>query len=284
MNGSLTLQLTDAPFPFDSVARVDIFVVRIDGKLAATDSSDAATAADPGANTDPGKGFVTLATPNARYNLLALQQGTTANLGQATLPTGAYQGFRLILNTDSSSVTLKNGSVLKGNTTPGIKWPSAGQSGIKIVLDQPINVVASGSVMVLDFDLGRSFVLRGRTISQNGLLFTPVIKAVARDITGSVSGSVRSDSAKGTIAANATVELLKAGSTLNDTVTADVIRSGKSDSTGAFKLSFILPGTYALRATPSTTMAASYNPALQASVTVTSGADAGGNLLVLPHK
>jgi len=276
--------LTDAPFPFDSVARADVFIVRVDGQIAAADSAAADTTGDPGDNTDPSKGFVTIVTPNARYNLLDLRNGTVVNLGQATLPTGAYQGFRLILNTDSSSVTLKNGTVLNGNSVPGIKWPSAGRTGIKIVLDQPVNVTTDGTVMVLDFDLSSSFVMRGRTISQNGLLFKPVIHAVAQDLTGSVSGSVRADSAAGKAVANATVEVLKTGTAVTDTASANIVRSGTSDSTGAFTISFILPGSYALRAWPPRAMSATYNPVLIPSVTVTSGADAGGNVLVLPHK
>lgn len=271
--GTLTVQLTDAPFPFDSVARVDVFVVRVEGRIAAADSAGADTA-----------GFVTIATPNTRYNLLDLRNGTVVNLGQTTLPTGAYQGFRLILNTDSSSVTLTNGTVLNGNSIPGIKWPSAGQTGIKIELDQPINVTSGGTVMVLDFDLGSSFVMRGRTISQNGLLFKPVIRAVAQDLTGSVSGSVRSDSAAGPPVGNATVQVLKAGTALTDTASANIVRSGTSDSTGAFQISFVLPGTYELRAWPPSAMSASYNPVLIPSVTVTTGTDVGGNVLVLPHK
>ncbi len=84
-----------------------------------------------------------------------------------------------------SSVTLTDGS------HPTVMWPSAAQTGIKINLDQPISVTQDSSVMVLDFDVGRSFVMRGNSISQNGLLFKPVIRAVATQLTGSVAGSVR---------------------------------------------------------------------------------------------
>src|SRR5918911_219523 len=177
-SGTLTLRLTDAPFPYDSVARADVFVVRIDAKMADADSADA-SGAEPTTNEDPSKGWVTLATPNQSVNLLDLQNGTTTNLGQATLPTGTYRGFRLILDTDRSSVTLKDGTVLTGNAIPGIKWPSAGETGVKIKLDQPITLVAQGTVMVIDFDLGASFVLRGSTIGDKGLLFKPVIRGVA---------------------------------------------------------------------------------------------------------
>jgi len=40
-SGSVSIALTDAPFPFDSVARADLFVVRIDGRIADVDSVDA---------------------------------------------------------------------------------------------------------------------------------------------------------------------------------------------------------------------------------------------------
>ena len=280
-SGTLSLRLTDAPFPYDSVARADMFVVRIDGKMADADSEDA-SGAEATSNEDPSKGWVTLAAPNQSFNLLDLQNGTTTSLGQATLPTGSYRGFRLILDTDRSSVTLKDGTVLSGSATPGIKWPSAGKTGVKINLDQPINLVAQGADMVIDFDLGRSFVLRGNSIGDQGLLFKPVVRGVARDITGSVSGSVRADSATGAAVPLATVEALKAGTSLADTSAANVLRTAQADSTGAFHLMYLLPGTYEVRATPPSGVP--YAPALLSSVTVASGTDAAGSVVVLPHQ
>src|SRR5690349_18582329 len=57
--GTLVVHLTDAPFPFDSVKSVDVFVVRVDAKTSATDSAEAAQGAD-----DDGKdkgGWTTIA-------------------------------------------------------------------------------------------------------------------------------------------------------------------------------------------------------------------------------
>jgi hypothetical protein len=67
-------------------------------------------------------------------------------------------------------------------STPSIKFPSAGQSGIKVLFSAPI-VVAEGETVdvLLDFDAEQSFVLRGNTIMQNGLLFKPVIRALLED-------------------------------------------------------------------------------------------------------
>lgn len=283
-SGTLSVQLTDAPFPYDEVSRVDLYVTRVDARPEST--TDAEAQQNVGTNDDtPGlthDGWITVSSPKQHYNLLDLQGGKTVNLGQATIPTGTYDGFRFIVNTDSSSVTLTNGQVLTG-ANGGIKFPAAGQSGIKIVLEQPISLTANGSVMVVDFDLAHSFVLRGNSISQNGLLFKPVIHATARDITGSISGSVHDDSTHGAAVPNATVEVLKQGTALTDTASANIVASTKTDSTGAFKASFLLPGTYTLRgqAASDTT----HGPALGPNtVTVTSGTDTPNIVIVLPKK
>jgi hypothetical protein len=274
--------LTDAPFPYDSVAKADIFVVRVDAKLSASNGLDAADTTSPGNNTDPRKGWVTLATPNATVDLVALEHGLVTNLGQATLPTGSYSGFRMIIDAAKSSLTLTNGTVLTGASRPGIMWPSAGETGIKIDLSEPIHLVASGTVMVIDFNLGASFVLRGRSISQNGLLFKPVVRGTARSITGSASGSVHGDSAKGAAIVAATVQVLRSGTALADTSADSVVATTSTDSMGSFMFPYLLPATYELRAYPPT--GAPYNPALLSPVTVTTGADASGNDIVLPHQ
>ena len=94
------------------------------------------------------------------------------------LPAGTYNGFRLVIDQSKSSATLKNGMVLSGGSTPGIKFPSAGQSGIKIVLAQPVVIVAGTETdLLVDFNVDQSFVMRGNTVDQNGLLFKPVVNA-----------------------------------------------------------------------------------------------------------
>src|SRR6266550_9029411 len=77
--GLLTVRLTDAPFPFSEVARVDIFVIRIDANTAATTDAEAANQADH-------DGWTTVATPNTLINLLDLDNGKTINLGGINLP------------------------------------------------------------------------------------------------------------------------------------------------------------------------------------------------------
>lgn len=264
--GRLSVRLTDAPFPFSDVASVDVFVVRVDAKQASTTDEEASDENDK-------DGWTTVATPNALVNLLDLGDGKTMNLGEATLPTGNYQSFRLILDTDQSSITLKDGS------TPTIYFPSAAQSGIKVMLDEPIQLTEDGSVMTLDFDIGRSFVMRGNNPA-NGFNFKPVIHAVAQDITGSVTGSVHANSATGAAVPNATVEVLTAGSLVDDADPTHVVRSTSTDSDGNFQIAFLLPGTYVLRATPPS--ASGFKPALlPGDLTITSGTETTNQVIVV---
>ena len=212
--------------------------------------------------------------------MLSLRNGTTVNLGSATsLPVGQYRGFRMIIDTDLSSVTLVNGTVLRGTGSPNIVWPSAGKTGIKIKLADPIAVGSNGgnaSIVVIDFDLARSFVLRGSSISQNGLLFKPVIRAVARDITGSISGTVRSGSATGAVVSGATIEILKSGTVLTDTVSANVVATASTDATGAFMAAFLPPATYLVRASLGD------RRVLSPAVTVATSQAVTGQVLLLP--
>src|ERR1043165_4034201 len=70
--GTLVVQLTDAPFPTDSVKSVDIFVVRVDGRIEDVDEASADQNVASESESEAG-GWKTLATPNASINLLALQ-------------------------------------------------------------------------------------------------------------------------------------------------------------------------------------------------------------------
>jgi len=265
-SGLLTVRLTDAPFPFSNVSSVDVFVVRIDARTAEPTDAEAS-------DESIHDGWTTVATPNALVNLLDLRNGTTTNLGAATLATGTYNGFRLIIDPSRSSITLKDG------THPAIQFPSAGHSGIKIKLDEPIELTKDGSVMTLDFDIGRSFVMRGNSAA-NGFNFRPVIRAVAQDITGSVTGSVRATTATGAAVPGATVEVLTAGSLLNDADPTHIVRSTSTDANGNFRVAFLLPGAYVLRATPPAT--SGFKPALlTGGLTIATGTTTANQIIVV---
>lgn len=276
-NGRLTVQLTDAPFPFAEVKSVDVFVLRIDGRPSVADSAESAAHEDMSS-------WKTLVSPNQLVNLLDYANGKVLTLGTANIAAGTYRGFRMIIDTDKSSVTLKDGS------KPDVKWPSAGKNGLKILLDEPVTI-SGVTTLVLDFDVGRSFVMRGNTISKNGLLFKPVIHASVISVnggtgtgtgsgTGSISGSVHADSPTGPPVHDATVELLRNGTSLGDTNHDNVIRTGHTDTNGNFTLVGIPPGTYVLRVTPHATTG--YRPTLLAGgVTITAGSAITGKIIVV---
>lgn len=177
-SGTIAVQLTDAPFPFDSVKSVDVYVVRIDARTADADSAESAR--NVGDDEKERGGWRTIAEPKARFDLLSLRGGKVANLGQQALPAGTYKAFRLVIDPAQSSVTLKTGLVLTGASDPGIKFPSAGQSGLKVQLDRDVRVGADSTARLLvDFDVGESFVMRGQAM-RNGLLFKPTIRASVR--------------------------------------------------------------------------------------------------------
>lgn len=185
--GRLVVRLTDAAALTDSLKSVDVFVVRIDARLAATSDADAASNVD-----EPARGgWIALATPNASFNLLALRDRVSSPLGDMAVRPAAYAGFRIIIDPSKSSVTLKSGRVLTGSSSPGILFPSASRIGIRIVPSRPVVVVGGErTTLIIDFDAGASFIQRGTSVERNGLLFRPVIQATIIDA-GTISATVR---------------------------------------------------------------------------------------------
>jgi len=106
--GTVVVKLTDAPFPTDQVKSVDIFVIRVDARIGSATDADA----DRDLDNSTSSGWRTLASPNASYDLLALQNGASATLGTAALTAGTYNGFRFVIDPTKSSVTLKTGQKL----------------------------------------------------------------------------------------------------------------------------------------------------------------------------
>jgi hypothetical protein len=80
--------------------------------------------------------------------------------------------------------------------------------------------------------------------------------------------------------AGATVEVLKAGTALTDTASANIVSSGVTDANGNFTLAFIPAGTYVVRATP--TVASGYKPALLAGgAVVTAGSTLSNQVIIV---
>jgi hypothetical protein len=233
--GTTTFRLTDAPFPYDKVSRVDIFVVKVQASWAGDTSA--------GATND----FVTVANVNRKIDLLSLEGGLSDVLGTAAIPRGAIKAIRLVIDTDQSSITMKTGAVLTGSSNPGIAWQSsAGIATLNATIDDNIAIPDEGTDVVIDFDVGRAF-LDPADISPPcgcaGFIFSPVLRAAQVSRTGSISGSVRLGSATGPVAAEATVEL-KLGNPNNPSTTWSTISTTRSDANGAFKFAFVTQSAF----------------------------------------
>jgi hypothetical protein len=175
--GDSAASSAESPLPADAVKSVDLFVVRVDAKANEPSDDDAAKDTEVGESSKDG--WVTVAAPNKSFDLLQLTNGANTFLGDAQVAAGSYDGFRLIIDPAKSSVTLNDASntVIGGESIVGLKFPSAAKTGIKIKLSAPLDVTeGQTTVLVVKFDVSKSFVVRGSSIDQNGLLFKPVIR------------------------------------------------------------------------------------------------------------
>ncbi len=225
--------LTDDPFPYYRVARVDLYIVSVSASLSP--------------DTGAGGSFVTLATPQRRINVLALQNGLTEELGAVRLPAGAITAVRMVIDTDSSSITLKSGDVLTGKSTPGIHWQSsAGRPTLNALVQEQILVPDTGAIVVIVYDVGRAFIPPQEVdpaSTDNGFIFSPVLRAADAARTGSVAGSVRSRSPTGLPVEDASLRLYL-GKPTEPENTWPVLATAKTDATGAFRFSYVTPSAY----------------------------------------
>jgi hypothetical protein len=227
LSGSSRILLTDGPFPFDRVARVDLFVVSISGSV----SPDTI-----------GGTFVTLASPNRKINVLALQNGVTDELGRVDLPTGNVTAVRMIIDTDQSSITLKDGRVLTSTSTPGIAWQSsAGRPVLNALVHELIEVPDSGAVVVIDYDVGAAFIVPQEidpSSADSGFIFSPVLHAADATRTGSITGTVRAHTAGGVPVANASLRLY-IGDPGTPENTWPTLAHATTNASGAFTFSYV---------------------------------------------
>jgi len=276
--GPTTFRLVDAPFPYDNVSRVDIFVVKVQASWAGDTS--AAASGD----------FVTVADVNRKINLLALDGGLSDVLGTANIPKGAIKAIRLIIDTDQSSITMKDNSVRTGSSNPGIAWQSsAGISMLNATGEDNIDVPDQGTDVVIDFDVGKAFLDPSDVTPPcgcQGFIFSPVLRAAQVSRTGSISGTARAGSASGPVAANGTVEL-KIGNPSNPSYTWSTISTTKTDANGAFKFAFVTQSGFYTKTDPSRSylvvVTAGSGQSGPKTVTVIAGADNPAGLVVVPQ-
>jgi len=272
--GPTQVFLIDDPFPYDQVARVDVYIVRV----AASTKPDTAGNASDSLQT----GLRTITAPHRPYNLLELGNGAAAKLGEGIVLPGQYVQFLITMDADSSSITLKDGTVLTNRTSPGIDWggyPSRFSFGL--FTDPPIQIADSGAVVIIDFDLGRSFYARDPANAAAGFNYVGYMQVRNSALTGSVSGTVMGQN-DGAIA-DASIALLVVNPNYpTDEATWGVLGTARSDATGRFRLPYASPGSYVLAVdAPATSV---YGGLRLPNVSVSTGAETQTGTLIVPHK
>jgi len=217
--GMTSVFLTDAPFPFDRIARVDIHISEI--------------GLSPQADTSQGPpGWITVATPDRVFNLLELQNGTTALLGEADVPPGQYRAVRVTFDPARSSMTDTDGG------HPAINWQAKGDIPTLFgLVEEAMAIDENGEDVVIDFDVGRSFL----PDDGDGFIFIPFLRAITRAGSGGVAGTlVHSDGgAPIPLAAVSIHYAFDSATTLGP-----LVATSRADASGAFKASFLRPGHY----------------------------------------
>jgi len=242
--------ITDAPFPFDTVQSVDVYIVSI----------SASTQPDTGSSADSMQ-WVPIVEPHRQINLLSLQRGTTSLLGEKEIPADQYKAIRVIIDADSSAIRFKDGSEAV------LHWGGSGRQAIHTFVEAAMDVPSEGADIVLDFDVGKSFPYNNR--GDGGFDFFPWIRAVNEAATGSISGTVSRDTSGGGAAgpvANATVSAWGGGPS-----NWYIYSTGTTDAAGHYKLAYLLPGTYIVGVDPK--VPSNLSSDLDSSVVVTRGVD-----------
>jgi len=241
--------MTDAPFPFDTVQSVDVYVVSI----------AASTQPDTGSSADSLQ-WVTITEPRQRINLLTLQQGTTALLGEGEIPADQYRAVRVIIDTDSSEIRFTDGSAAL------VHWGGTGHQAIHAFVEAAVAVPEEGAEIVIDFDVGRSF--HYDDLGDGGFNFFPWVRAVNRAATGSIAGTVRSDSSGGSPGpiVHATVSAWGASQG-----TWQIFSTGTTDAAGHYRLAYLLPGTYIVGVDPPAS--STFSSSLDSNVAVARGVE-----------
>ena len=213
--GTLRLALADAPSCGYDAVNVTVQKVRVHQSSSASD-------------TDGGWSEVVL-SPARRIDLLTLQNGVLAELGQVPLPTGKYTQMRLVLATNDGTNPLANSVVPSvGKTESALTTPSGQQSGVKMNVD--IDIAANRMAdFVLDFQVCKSIVSAG---ASGRYLLKPVVSVSPRYVSG-VAGYVAANLASGT-----TLVSLQQGGV--------IIKATTPDGTGKFLLQPVAAGSYDL--------------------------------------
>ncbi|WP_420602210.1 DUF4382 domain-containing protein [Flagellimonas sp.] len=232
--GKLTLQLTDAPFPFDMVAEANVTIFKVEARKVDDEMDENAEddSSEDDMDSDDNSPFIVLMEEEMDVNLLELTNGVTEQLADLEVPVGTYDLIRVYVK--GVNVVLTDGR------TFDLKVPSGEQTGIKVFIKPGITVAGGLSAdLLLDFDVSRSFVAKGNTNTVDGIHgfnFKPVIKVSNLSTAGSLTGNVSTLEDEMQVALEGAQISVLAADTLNT--------SGFSDADGNYTIMGLEAGTY----------------------------------------
>jgi hypothetical protein len=182
-------------------------------------------------------GWTTLGTPSRVIDLLSLTGGVSETLAEhASLPAGHYDQLRLVLGP-------ANRLTLTGAGDVDLKVPSGIQSGVKLNVSFDVEPGTTKDVFI-DFDAHRSIFVHAAGASGKYLL-RPVVRAVDRVVTGSITGTLTAQGGGPLAGVTVTAQVLDAESR------PSVVRSVKTGADGRYVLDLLpVGGTYYLVSEP----------------------------------
>ena len=205
----------------------------------------------------------TVSSVPGQYDLLELQHGVEAVLGDGQFEPGDYHSIRLIVSRDSKrdirtlpADTLRNYIVVEGTAYP-LVVPSGATTGIKLGKNFTITAGAT-TVLTLDFDVRQSVHACGR---RHVYRLKPRIKVVpVESADGAETGVVSTTDGTG----------LPSGTVVSAQQGGVEVGSVAPDAYGSYALAGLSDGTYDLVA-----IAPGYAYAAESDVTVSGGAVVG---------
>jgi hypothetical protein len=251
-NATVRVLLTDAPSDYIDAAFVDIGRVQI---------------------IPPGEGApITLSEDgtDGLVNLLDLRDAATTLLAEGIVEPGSYHQLRLIVEQARVALASVDGTQLRfpdGMTEQDMKVPSGAQTGIKLNLkpadtsqdgdledgEGGVEIVPGETVLILDFDVSRSFVIQGNPETPAGIKgvhFKPTLRVIVQDGSGSISG---------TVSTALSAELVKVeGLTVTATPEEDTffgeyqtqVAQAVTGEDGKYTIPYLVPGSYTVSVTP----------------------------------
>ncbi len=170
--GKLSIKITDDPFNISYVESATVTITKVEIRKAGDNS------ANP---------FIVISEDSVTLDLFKLRNGITMELLNIDIPRGNYDQIRLYVA--KASLKIKDQPLAYN-----VKVPSGSQTGIKIFISPYLNVEGGlSSELLLDFDLSKSFVMRGNmnhSAGVNGFIFKPCIRATNNSNAGRIEGLV----------------------------------------------------------------------------------------------